>query len=472
MIEAVYIADISNTLVFEYCNSLSLPKYESILSKIANIDAYQLGIESSQTDTPTKIPINSAYYVVGHNNSSLHFYVLCSEDTLMSNPLIPYTFILRFVETLEDYFDDLTRSKIEANTDIITLILYQMLDDGMPYITDFNKIRDLVSHTSLLSKIINEASKTTGLQPEVKQSFTTDIPWRRNESRHANNEMYVDVIETVNMILKPIVKKAKLEQYDSAFYSSKTDNQVDNYVLSGCIDGQIDFFSQLSGAPTLELVLNKVGSNLELPRLHRCINSDLFRERRGVLSFIPPEGKSTLMKYQVDLNELKSNKEKTSLIKLSTIDVQFSVQSNSSEFEIKLFPANMITKIDFIKVEIVCEETDDQIKVNRISHGDFQTRLSGKHEWSLKDLKKGVVPTLSGTIVEEDIEDRGHSEGKAAAHKRPSHIKLNYSHKGPVPSGLKVDSLLVVNAKGLGENTKPYKGVKYTTKSGDYIVRS
>lgn len=472
MIEAVYISDISNTLVFEYCNSISLPKYESILPKIANIDAYQRGIESSQTDTPTKIPINSAYYVVGHNHLSLHFYVLCSEDTTMSNPLIPYTFILRFVETLEDYFDDLVRSKIEANTDIITLILYQMLDDGMPYVTDFNKIRDLVSHTSLLSKIINEASKTTGLQPEVKQNFTTDIPWRRNDSRHANNEMYVDVIETVNMILKPIVKKAKLEQYDSAFYSSKTDNQVDNYVLSGCIDGQIDFFSQLSGTPTLELVLNKVGSNLELPRLHRCINSDLFRERRGVLSFIPPEGKSTLMKYQVDLNEIKSNKEKTSLIKLSTIDVQFLVQPNSSEFEIKLFPANMITKIDFIIVEIVCEETDDQIKVNRISHGDFQTRLSGKHEWSLKDLKKGVVPTLSGTIIEEDIEDRGHSEGKAVTHKRPLHIKLNYSHKGPVPSGLKIDSLLVVNAKGLGENTKPYKGVKYTTKSGDYIVRS
>lgn len=211
--------------------------------------------------------------------------------------------------------------------------------------------------------------------------------------------MYVDVIETVNMILKPIVKKAKLEQYDSAFYSSKTDNQVDNYVLSGCIDGQIDFFSQLSGAPTLELVLNKVGSNLELTRLHRCINSDLFRERRGVLSFIPPEGKSTLMKYQVDLNELKSNKEKTSLIKLSTIDVQFSVQPNSSEFEIKLFPANMITKIDFIKVEIVCEETDDQIKVNRISHGDFQTRLSGKHEWSLKDLKRAWFPLSAEPLL-------------------------------------------------------------------------
>ncbi|CAD1813727.1 Adaptor complexes medium subunit family protein [Candida parapsilosis] len=472
MIEAVYITDVSNTLIFEYCNGLSLPKYKTILPKITDIDSDQIGFENSSTNTPIKIVINSTYYVVGHKHQSLLIYVLCSEDKTVSNPLIPHTFITRFVETLQDYFDDLTRSKVEANTDIITLILYQMLDDGMPYITDFNKIRDSVSHTSLLSKIINEASKTTGLQPEVKQSFTTDIPWRRNNARHTNNEMYVDVIENVNMILKPIVTKSKREQYDSAFYSSKADNKVDNYVLSGCIDGQIDFFSQLSGTPTLELTLNKVGSNLEMPRFHRCINLDLFKERRGVLSFIPPEGKSTLMKYQFDLNELKSNREKTSLIKLSTIDVQFSIEPNSSEFEIKLFPANMITKVDFIKVEIVCEDVDDQVKINRISHGDFQTCVSGKHEWSNKDLKKGVVPTLNGTIIAEDNEEQEQPKGEQNTHKRPSYIKLNYSHKGPVPSGMKIDSLLVVNAKGLGENIKPYKGVKYTTKSGDYIVRA
>lgn len=471
MIEAIYIADVSHTLVFEYCNSLSLPKYKSILPKIANINVNETSVESQKDySSPMKITINSGYYVVGYNHQSLHIYVLCSEDKTTSNPLLPYTFILRFVETLEDYFDELTRSKIEANTDVITLILYQMLDDGMPYITDFNKIRDLVSHTSLLSKIINEASKTTGLQLDAKQSFTTDIPWRRNDARHTNNEMYVDIIETVNVILKPIVAKSKLQQYDSAFYSSKMDNKVDNYVLSGSIDGQIDFFSQLSGAPTLELSLNKIGANLELPRFHRCINSDLFRERRGVLSFIPPEGKSTLMKYQVDLNELQRNREKTSLLKLSTIDVQFLVQPNSSEFEIKLFPANMITKIDFIKVEIVCQEPDEQVKVNRISHGDFQTRLSGKHEWSLKDLKKGVVPTISATIIGQEDEENEQSE--VELHRQPLYIKLSYSHKGTVPSGLKVDSLLVVNAKGLGENTKPYKGVKYTTKSGEYIVRS
>ncbi|KAI5968522.1 hypothetical protein CANMA_002267 [Candida margitis] len=472
MIEAVYITDISNTLVFEYCDSLSLPKFKTFLPKLSNLETNQVGLESSQIDTPTKITINSNYYVVGHNHLSLHFYVLCSEGKTASNPLIPHTFILRLIETLEDYFDELTRSKIEANTDIITLILYQMLDDGMPYITDFNKIRDLVSHTSLLSKIINEASRTTGLQPEVKQSFATDIPWRRSDARHTSNEMYVDVMETVNLILKPIVAKSKLEQYDSAFYSSKADNQVDNYVLSGCIDGQIDFFSKLSGAPTLELVLNKVGSNLSLLRFHRCINMDLFKERRGVLSFIPPEGKSTLMKYQIDLNELKSNREKTSLLKLSTIDVQFLVEPQSSEFEIKLFPANMITKIDYIKVEIVCEDANDQVKVNRISYGDFQTRLSGKHEWCIKDLKKGVVPTFNGTIVEQIEQDKEELEGQTTTHKRPLHLKLDYSHKGPVPSGLKVDSLLVVNAKGLGENAKPYKGVKYATKSGDYIVRS
>ncbi|KAI5956720.1 hypothetical protein KGF54_000337 [Candida jiufengensis] len=479
MIEALYISDISNVLIYEYSNKLSLPKFKSILPKI------QSQINNSSSSTTTHISINSSYYIIQHNHLSLNFYVLCS-NTYNTNPIIPHTFILRLIETLQDYFGELNSNKIETNNDIITLILYQMLDDGMPNITDFNKIRDLVSHNSLLTKILNEASKTTGIAQDTKLSFQTDIPWRRNDAKYTNNEMYVDVIENISLTIKPIVKRSKLnqQQYDSAFYSSRqNENIVDNYILSGHINGQIDFISKLSGQPTLELILNKIGSHLVLPRFHKCVNLDMFKERKGVLSFIPPDGKSTLMKYQIDLcDDSTTNKEKINLLKLNCIDTQFLVHDNSTDFEIKLFPALMINKIESITVEIVCEDQEDQIKVSRISHGDFQTRINNKHEWSMKDLKKGVIPMLYGTITSKNDQETDNNSEKdynsekspvaSTQPRKPLYIKLNFTYKGLVPSGNKVESLKITNAKGLGDNVKPYKGVKYITNSGEYIVRS
>ncbi|CAK9440229.1 uncharacterized protein LODBEIA_P43290 [Lodderomyces beijingensis] len=481
MIDAIYVTNAAHSLVYEYSSKLSVPPFQSLLPKIKTSHLETTSSKTLQNQT-FKVALNSSYVLVVHKYLSLNLILLCSND-IESNPAIPYTFISRFLETLEDYFGELNGSKIETHNDMVTLLLYQMLDDGSPHITDFNKIRDLVSHNSLLTKILNEAQRQTGFnQSEAKQSFSNDVPWRREDVKYTNNEIYVDIVEKISLLVKPIVKRNnKLEQFDSAFYSSKSDKSSENYVLNGHVDGKIDLVCRLTGAPTLELVLNKVGSNMQLPTLHRCINHDLLKERRGVLSFIPPDGKSTLMEYQVDLNTFKSNREKTNLIKSSSIDVQFITNEFSSEFEIRLFPAQSINKVDYIKVHIVCADGEDQIKVNRITHGDFQTKISGSHEWSMQDVKKGVTPILSGVVMqagskrdERDERDEQDSNGQTQSSYKspPQHLKLEFSYKGQVPSGLKIESLKVVNARGMAPNVKPYKGVKYITNSGSYIIRS
>ena len=517
MIDALYISDASHSLVYEYSSKLLVPSFKSLLHKIYDLDATSTGFDSTTTSAtnknlPSTIALNVKYDLIIHRQNSLSFVLLCSKEDVgvkitssSANPLLPHTFIERLIETLEEFFGELSSSKISNHNDVVTLILYQMLDDGSPNITDFNKLRDLVKHNSLLTKILNEAQRTTGYnQSNTGQAFSNDIPWRRADVRHTSNEMYVDVIETVSLLIKPIVKRNKVEHFDSAFYSSKNDSLVDNYILNGHIDGRIDFLCHLTGVPTLELILNKVGAHLELPSLHRCVNYDLFRERRGVLSFIPPDGKTTLMKYDVDLNQMLSYKEKMNLIKLGTIDVQFLTNESSSDFEIKIFPAQMINKVEFVKIKIVCADSNDQVKVNRITHGDFQNKINRKHEWSIRDIKKNVVPTLSGSIVtdadNDDEQEKGKEEqGKeigggregerererekqnhkneneailTSRHKAPLYLEVEYCHKGSVPSGLKVESLKIKSARGLGENVKPFKGVKYITNSGHYIVRS
>jgi len=52
----------------------------------------------------------------------------------------------------------------------------------------------------------------------------------------------------------------------------------------------------------------------------------------------------------------------------------------------------------------------------------------------------------------------------------PRNILLNFTIRGALLSGLRVDSLTIVGGKGLSENVKPYKGVKYITRAGDGSV--
>jgi len=53
----------------------------------------------------------------------------------------------------------------------------------------------------------------------------------------------------------------------------------------------------------------------------------------------------------------------------------------------------------------------------------------------------------------------------------PRSVLVGFAVKGWLASGVKVDSLQVVHGKGLGEGVKPYKGVKYMTKSGGVEIR-
>jgi hypothetical protein len=55
----------------------------------------------------------------------------------------------------------------------------------------------------------------------------------------------------------------------------------------------------------------------------------------------------------------------------------------------------------------------------------------------------------------------------------PRSISVSFNVKGWLPSGIKVDSLVVdtKKSKGLGDGVKPYKGVKYLTVSRQGIER-
>lgn len=530
MIQGVYIADNTNNLVYEYLVNSSFPSFKALRSYINAEDLDKLKVPL--------IEINSDYYVSFQKTKSLIIYVLCSyKDTF--NPVLPYIFIRRLLEVMEDYFGSpLAVVKIEANSDTLTLLLSEMIDDGIPNITEFNKLREIIPFKGFFSKLLSAStdlasaatqksftSLTHNTRKVEKQLATTDdtsTPWRRSNVVYTNNEMYVDITETLNVILKPIPAKGTQggsyvspSAIDSAFYSTISQPTTKLVPITGSILGKIEFLSHLTGVPYLHMALQCDRLDFGLPSFHRCIRLDRWNKTPGDLYFIPPDGKSTLMNYEIDLDSVDRSK-RDDILNLFTIDFKYNLGPKGRDFEI-FFSINShknVSKVENLSIGIHCTDVSDgkqngdtsskasssadsadsdikveSIKTTKVTHGDFLFKGNGMGEWNLRSIVAGAVCVLHGTIItnKDRNEDGGYYaesfdsnnliEGDYNAdvpeHKvRPAFLTLNYLSKGSVPSGLKVDSLKIISAKGLGETVKPYKGVKYITKTENFIIRS
>lgn len=104
---------------------------------------------------PNTSPPTLLFNIV-HNNL-----LFLSPTTSEIEPLLVLEFLHRVVDVLEDYLGSpLLGTKIGANYDIVAQLLNEMCDDGFPFTTEPNALRDVVLPPSLMGKIL---SNVTGL---------------------------------------------------------------------------------------------------------------------------------------------------------------------------------------------------------------------------------------------------------------------------------------------------------------------
>lgn len=493
MISAVYIADSAGTLVFEDLQLPYAPLFSTLVAKLEP----RFG-DLRVAAFPPRLDVNDDYYIVSQARGALQILVLSSEK----DALVPYTFIDRLAATMEDYFGaPLSATKVEANSDTLTLLLAEMLDNGLAATTEFNNLRDVISLKGFLHKILATSSELAhaatnksmaGVKiPAPKNAAEEQVPWRRANVRYTNNEMFVDVVERLDLMLRPEGRRRVSGElpasYSSAFYSVAGTSPLAKLVpVSALIRGEIDLLCHVSGVPHLQIQFNGTHAALQTPQFHRCVKLEVWNKRRH-LSFVPPDGQCRLMTYEIDLSEVPKNRQRT-MLGLVELECQHGLGVASSEFEVRVVVLNhhAVQSIESISVEVVCEESggaDLMIRALKTSHGDFRYKGNGRGEWVMKNVATGANPVLRGvTSISADIDGAVAAEEDAADSAigtsardhvvLPSHYNVSFTYKGSVPSGLKVDSLQVVSSQGMGEGVKPYKGVKYLTQAGDYVVRA
>ncbi|KAF2020373.1 hypothetical protein BU24DRAFT_469155 [Aaosphaeria arxii CBS 175.79] len=293
VIEALHIFDEHNTPLLEHTYTGRPPPASILLPLfLSQPDPRPSLIYLPNTNPPTLL-----YSII---QDQLLFLAPCSKDT---EPLQVLEFLHRVADVLEDFLGSpLLASKIEGNYDVVAQLLNEMVDGGVISCTEPNALKDVVETPSFMKSLLGgvglPSSAPSSLTPSATPFSLTSrpslgrptsnpannapsVPWRRANVRHTSNEMYVDIVETLQVTIAPSGRP-----------------------LSAIANGTIAFTAKVSGVPDLLLLLGSPGgilNTVSLPVFHPCVRLNRWKERPGELSFVPPDGRFVLAGYEVDL---------------------------------------------------------------------------------------------------------------------------------------------------------------------------
>ncbi|KAI9825011.1 MAG: hypothetical protein M1819_006522 [Sarea resinae] len=344
-IEALYIYDQHNTPILEHVYRGRPLSARTLLPLYLN----HPDPRPSLIYLPNTAPSTLVFSII---HAQLLFLCPCSNET---EPLFVLEFLHRVVDALEEFLGaPLLASKIESSYDIVAQLLSEVCDAGNVANTEPNALRDVVEVPGWVNKILggvvaglpgsspsllSSQSSSSGGGPLSSLSSaslqnTPALPWRRANVRHTSNELYVDILESLSVILAPSGRP-----------------------LSALATGSIAFTSKISGVPDLLLTLSSpgggkanVGNVVERPVFHPCVRLARWRERPGELSFVPPDGRFVLSAYEVNLlpsllsssNQIPKSLSSHSpypnpnLFLPATVEIDTLLGPNASDFEVRL----------------------------------------------------------------------------------------------------------------------------------------
>jgi AP-1 complex subunit mu len=215
-----------------------------------------------------------------------YVYIKCSNILIMavtkrnSNIALMLFFLYRLSQVFRDYFGELEEESIRDNF----VVIYELMDETM----DFGYPQTCESR--ILREVVTQESNRLEVAPRPPVALTNAVSWRTEGIKHKKNEIFLDVVEKLNLLVA----------------SNGT-------VLHSEIIGAVQMKSFLSGMPELKLGLNdklmfeatgrstnKIKAvEIEDIKFHQCVRLARFENDRTI-SFIPPDGEFELMTYRLN----------------------------------------------------------------------------------------------------------------------------------------------------------------------------
>ncbi|EPZ30993.1 hypothetical protein ROZALSC1DRAFT_26714 [Rozella allomycis CSF55] len=338
-------------------------------------------VSAARIKSPVITVQNTTFFHIHHENI-----YLVAASSMNTNAATVFEFLYKVVHLGKGYFGKFNEEAVKSNFCLIYELFDEILDIGYPQNTELDTLKQYITTESVKNEMPKEVSKIT-----IQATGATS--WRRSDIKYRKNEAFVDVVESVNLIM-----------------SSKGN------VLRSDVSGQIVMKAFLSGMPECKIGLNdkiindkekantapgiKPVGTVELDdcQFHQCVKLGKFETERTI-SFVPPDGEFELMKYRTTENVNPPFKIIANLNESSKNRIDFKITVKSC-FSTRLFANNVIIKIPVPpntsssqirsvigKAKYVPAENAIIWKISRFQ-GDVEVSLSSEVELSSTTTKK------------------------------------------------------------------------------------
>ncbi|CAG0882257.1 unnamed protein product [Cyprideis torosa] len=202
------------------------------------------------------------------------------------NAAMVFEFLYKMVDLMQAYFGKVTEDNVKNNFVLIYELLDELLDYGYPQNTDTGALKTFITQQGIKSQSKEE-------QAQITSQVTGQIGWRRDGIKYRRNELFLDVLEYVNLLMS-----------------------AQGQVLSCHVAGKVVMKSYLSGMPECKfgindkIMLEAKGRSTDDPsrsgktsiaiddcQFHQCVKLSKFESEHSI-SFIPPDGEFELMRIK------------------------------------------------------------------------------------------------------------------------------------------------------------------------------
>ena len=352
------------------------------------------------------------------------------------NVAMIFYFLHKLAQVFTDYFKNLEEESLKDNFVITYELLDEMMDHGYPQLTETKVLQEFIKTDAY--RMSKEEKLTDVVVPTAASNA---VSWRTEDIKYSKNEVFLDVVEKLNMIVSS-----------------------NGEILSSEIIGQLRMNSRLSGMPELKLGLNDKtlydmqgktsrGKLVEMEdiKFHQCVRLSKFNQDRSI-TFIPPDGEFILMDYRMGarvkplilVETTIENQTKSKIEYLIKAKAQFKSKSTANNVEILIpVPSDVDSPVFKTNIGSVWYVPEEDGMIWTIK------QFSGRKEFLMR--ASFGFPSVSGIDRE----------------KFKSSVKVKFEIPYFTVSGIQVRYLKIVDKSG-------YQGlpwVRYITQNGDYQIR-
>lgn len=373
------------------------------------------------------------------------------------------------VEVLTAFLKDFTEDILRDHFSTVYQILQEMLDYGYPLHGYLHELEGLVAKPTLEHKVrqmleTSPAASTVRGSSSLLSGYNRLAPWRSPNAQHTHSEILFDVVEQIDCLMSS-----------------------DGGVAHAAVRGAIVVNSRLNGMPEVTVRLSRPDV-LQDVGVHYCVRAGRYETDRS-FSFIPPDGRFTLCQYTVEPWGCESTgMGHPSLVPFYvTPNLVLHAEGRDGTFTCMVgwrgggAPLHGPSEVGLLSIRLRFPRGTSGITIDTCTRGT--TRTTHKSDvvvWKLDALGR-TPPSLSGSFtfdpspLQDEEKQVDTSEGSrqvgAAVTQKGISAEVEFEISNYCVSPVAIEHVQVSHPHSV-TSPKFFKGVKYVTRAGDFIIRS